>query len=58
MFSAPQKRLCEGQVLGDADDGRCWQPAASVLNLRTDVAQTPVSIDGKILRMIFFPRIP
>src|SRR5258706_16246296 len=56
MPSAPQKRLwAKGRSFETPTMTVLGRLATSVLNLRTDVAQTPVSIDGKMFRMTFLP---
>jgi hypothetical protein len=54
MFSAPQN-AGRREILLNADHHGIGQSGGLRVKLRTDVAQTPVSIDGKMLRMTFFP---
>ena len=58
-FSIPsvvQKRACaKGKSLEIANTTVSGRPAASLLNLRTEVAHTPVSRLGKIFKITFLP---
>lgn len=47
--------MCKGKSLEIANTTVSGRPAASLLNLRTEVAHTPVSRLGKIFKITFFP---
>ena len=54
--SAEQKRpAAKGRSADTANTTVLFKEAASFLNFLTEAAQTPVSMLGKILRIIFFP---